>query len=593
MNNDAVDAGHMKLVEIKIPDSWKDAEDNYKPKPGLPTHVPCFIKEVVDVINAQAGDSLPSSTFIGREDGRFPSGTSAFEKRGVAVNVPEWLGDKCIQCNKCSFVCPHAAIRPYLLNSEEQAKAPANFNAVDTKPKPSGMKYKMQVDTLDCMGCGNCADICPVSALIMKPIATQSDQIPNWTFATENITDKEDLATKFTVKGSQFYRPLLEHSGACTGCGETPYVKLITQLFGDRMIIANATGCTSIWGGSMPSMPYTKNAQGKGPVWANSLFEDNAEYAYGMRLSVNVFVKYLLEAANALLAMDDKQVPPDAKAIIKEWIETHDDGEKSKISAAKLVEMLEGYSAECEPGCSGETPCELCKHIMQLMKYKDYLIKKSIWAFGGDGWAYDIGYGGLDHVIASGLDVNILVLDTEVYSNTGGQSSKATPTAAIAKFAASGKRTGKKDLGRMAITYGNVYVAQVGMEADNNQLMKALQEAESFKGPSVVIAYAPCIAHGIKAGMGKSQEQIKKAVEAGYWHLYRYNPNAEKKFTLDSKEPKASFREFIMGEVRYASLIQDFPAVAETLFEQTEKEAKARYEAYKAMAELGQQSVKA
>ena len=593
-NNDAVDAGHMKLVEIMIPDSWKDAEGEPKPKPGLPSHIPCFIKEVVDVINAQDGDSLPSSMFKGREDGHFPSGTSAFEKRGVAVHVPEWLGDKCVQCNKCSFVCPHAAIRPFLLNGEEQSNAPANFGAVDTKPKPSDVKFKMQVDVLDCMGCGNCAELCPVKALPMKPIATQMEQIPNWTFAVENVSDKEDPATKFTIKGSQFCRPLLEFSGACTGCGETPYTKLITQLFGDRMIISNATGCSSIWGGSAPSMPYTKNAEGKGPAWGNSLFEDNAEYAYGMRLAINVFVKYLLEAADALLAMDDVQVPQDMKAALKEWVEDHDDGEKSKIAAAKLIKMLEGYSElKCENPCSEKAPCERCKHGMQILKYKDYLVKKSIWAFGGDGWAYDIGYGGLDHVIASGMDVNIFVMDTEVYSNTGGQSSKSTPTAAIAKFAASGKRTRKKDLGRMAITYGNVYVAQVGMEADNNQLLKAFKEAEAHKGPSLVIAYAPCIAHGIKAGMGKSQEQIKKAVEAGYWHLYRFNPDADKKFTLDSKEPKASFREFIMGETRYASLLQDFPAVAEALFEQTEQEAKERYEAYKTMAELGQQPVKA
>ena len=594
MNNDAVDAGHMKLVEVKIPDSWKDAHGEPKPKPGLPSNVPCFIKNVVDVINAQAGDSLPSSTFKGREDGQFPSGTSAYEKRGVAVNVPEWLSDKCIQCNQCAMVCPHAAIRPFLLNKEELSKAPEGFGAVDTKPKASDEKYKMQVDPLDCMGCGNCADICPVSALQMKPIATQSDQIPNWTFAMENVEDKADVAAKFTVKGSQFLRPLLEFSGACAGCGETPYTKLITQLFGDRMMVANATGCSSIWGGSAPSMPYTVNAEGKGPAWANSLFEDNAEYAYGMRLSVNVFVKYLLEAANALLAMDDEHVEPAAKAVIKEWVDNHDDGDKSKIAAANLIKMFEEFKdMKCDAACSEGAPCESCKHVTQIFKYKDYLVKKSVWAFGGDGWAYDIGYGGLDHVIASGMDVNILVLDTEVYSNTGGQSSKSTPTAAIAKFAASGKRTRKKDLGRMAITYGNVYVAQVGMGADKNQLMKALQEAEAHKGPSLIIAYAPCINHGIKAGMGKSQEQIKKAVEAGYWHLYRYNPNADKKFTLDSKEPKASFREFIMGEVRYASLLQDFPAVAETLFVQTELEAKERYETYKTMAELGQQPVKA
>jgi pyruvate-ferredoxin/flavodoxin oxidoreductase len=556
----------------------------------MPSEIPDFVENVCMVINAQDGDTLPVSAFVGREDGRLPSGTSMYEKRGVAINVPEWKGDKCIQCNQCSFVCPHAAIRPFLLDAEEQKNAPAGFGAVDPKAKlkDSGYKYKMQVDVLDCMGCSNCADICPVSALEMKPIASQSAEIPNWTHAFENITDKLDAGDKFTVQGSQFQRPLLEFSGACSGCGETPYVKLITQLFGDRMMIANATGCTSIWGGSAPSMPYTVDAKGHGPVWANSLFEDNAEYGYGMRLAVNVLTGYIVSAAEALLKLD---IPAEDKAVLQEWLDTRDDGEKSKASAAKVEALL---GKVLESGCECE---EILSHYMQICNYSDYLVKKSVWAFGGDGWAYDIGYGGLDHVLASGEDVNILVLDTEVYSNTGGQSSKATPTAAIAKFAASGKRVRKKDLGRMAMTYGHVYVAQVGLGADMNQLIKALAEAEAHKGPSLIIGYAPCIAHGIKAGMGKTIERTKTAVEAGYWHLYRYNPalgeQGKNPFTLDSKEPKASFKEHLEGEVRYAALKQEFPAVADALFDQTEREAKQRYSAYKVLAELGAETIKA
>ncbi|MDR2527476.1 MAG: pyruvate:ferredoxin (flavodoxin) oxidoreductase [Synergistaceae bacterium] len=594
INNDAVDAGLKYISEIKIPSEWATAMDKPVERVGLPTEVPAFIEDVCMTINAQEGDSLPSSAFLGREDGRFPCGASAYEKRGVAINVPEWKSGKCVQCNQCAMVCPHAAIRPFLLDSVEEKAAPTGFGAVDSKVKALkelDYKYKMQVDVLDCMGCGNCADICPVSALEMKPIATQSAEISYWTHAMENIADKENAGNKFTVQGSQFQRPLLEFSGACSGCGETPYAKLVTQLFGDRMMIANATGCSSIWGGSAPSMPYAVDAKGHGPAWANSLFEDNAEYGYGMKLSLNVLVGYIVSAAEALLKLD---IPQEDKAVLSEWLETHHDGEKSKAAAAKVETLLDKVFAEvCGCGYDDERIHLYC----QIYQYRDYLVKKSVWVFGGDGWAYDIGYGGLDHVLGSGEDINILVMDTEVYSNTGGQSSKATPTAAIAKFAASGKRVRKKDLGRMAMTYGHVYVAQVGMGEDKNQLLKALAEAEAHSGPSLVIAYAPCINHGIKAGMGKTQEQTKKAVEAGYWHLYRYNPaltdEGKNPFILDSKEPKTSFREFLESEVRYAALKQEFPDVADALFAQAEKEARQRYNAYKVLAEMGAEAVKA
>ena len=582
MNYKAVDAGIDALKKIEIPAEWSQSTTDPVLVSGLPEEIPEFIKEVCMPINAQRGDELPVSAFVGREDGHFPSGTAAYEKRGVAVNVPEWNGEKCIQCNQCSMVCPHAAIRPFLLNQEEAGKAPEGFGAVPVRGKEfADHQYKIQVDVLDCLGCGNCADICPASALDMKPLNTQEKEIPNWNFAV-TVSDKSGETNKFTVKGSQYAQPFLEFSGACSGCGETPYVKLVTQLFGDRMIVANATGCSSIWGGSAPSMPYTVNAQGHGPAWANSLFEDNAEYGYGMKLSLKVTVEYLVDAMSELCTMD---IPEDMKAAFGEWLENHDDGEKSKVAAEKVLAVLgrdigpEGNRLLCE-----------------IESRKEYLVKKSLWIFGGDGWAYDIGFGGLDHVLASGEDVNVLVLDTEVYSNTGGQSSKATPTAAIAKFAASGKRIKKKDLGRIAMTYGYVYVAQVGMGADKNQLMRVMKEAEAYKGPSLIIAYSPCIAHGIAAGMGKTQDQTKKAVEAGYWHLYRYNPElaleGKNPFILDSKEPKADFKDFLNSEVRYASLKREFPEIADQLFEQAAKDAKGRYEIYKAMAEMGKEAVK-
>ena len=583
MNYKAVDAGIENLQKFEVPAEWANADKDPELICGLPDEIPDFVREVCMPINAQQGDSLPVSAFVGREDGHFPSGTSAYEKRGVAVNVPEWNSEKCIQCNQCSMVCPHATIRPVVLTEAELAGAPENFGAVAIKGKEfPGTKYKMQVNPLDCMGCGNCADICPVGALEMKPIATQMDQICNWNFGVE-VSDKSDQTNKFTVKGSQFSTPLLEFSGACAGCGETPYAKLITQLYGDRMVVANATGCTSIWGASAPNMPYTKNAKGQGPAWANSLFEDNAEYGYGMKLSIDTTVEYVVDAMNGLVALD---IPEDMKAIFTEWLESRTDGEKSKAASEKVLSVLnrdigpEGNRLLAEVACRA-----------------DYLVKKSVWIFGGDGWAYDIGFGGLDHVLASGEDVNVFVFDTEVYSNTGGQSSKATPTAATAKFAASGKRIKKKDLGRIAMTYGYVYVAQVAMGADKNQLVKALKEAEAYKGPSLIIGYSPCINHGIFAGMGKAQDQIKRAVEAGYWHLYRYNPDladeGKNPFILDSKEPKADFKEYLMSEVRYASLKQSFPDLAEELFDKAEKDAKAKYEIYKQLAEMGKEPVKA
>ncbi len=582
MNNEAVDKGAGALKKIDVPVTWKNAsEDTVETGQELPE----FVEKVCVPMNSQQGDKLPVSAFVGREDGSFPNGTTAYEKRGIAVNVPEWQIDKCIQCNQCSYVCPHAAIRPFLLDEEEVAKKPETFETQNAKGKElEGLQFKIQVTTLDCTGCGNCADICPVDALVMKPLATQTEkEVPNWDFAV-TLSDKSDRINKNNIKGSQFCQPLFEFSGACAGCGETPYAKLVTQLFGDRMIIANATGCSSIWGGSAPATPYTLNSKGQGPAWANSLFEDNAEYGYGMRLAVNNIRQTLENSVRDLLEMD---VAQDVKSALNNWMEAKDDGEASKNTAAEVKALLGKDLGSSEAN----------EALAKIAELKDYLIKKSVWILGGDGWAYDIGYGGLDHVLASGENINVLVFDTEVYSNTGGQSSKATPTAAVAKFTASGKRTSKKDLGRIAMTYGYVYVAQTAMGADKNQLMKAVTEAEAYDGPSLIICYAPCINHGIKVGMGKSQEQEKKAVDAGYWHLYRFNPllkeQGKNPFSLDSKEPKGGFRDFLLSEVRYSSLTKTFPEVAESLFEKAEKEAMERYQAYKQMAEAGEIKVKA
>ena len=580
MNFEAVEAGLNALVKIDVPANWSNAEEL---EMAVDSDEPEFIKNILRPMNAQEGNNLPVSAFEGLEDGTFPAGTAAYEKRGVAVNVPEWITDNCIQCNQCAYVCPHACIRPVLVNEEEAANAPESFNTKKAIGKGfEGLQYRMQVSPMDCTGCGNCADICPAKqkALVMKPLDTQEVEVENWAFAvdTTKVAPKGDIMAPTTVKGSQFRQPLIEFSGACAGCGETPYIKLVTQLFGDRMMIANATGCSSIWGGSAPSTPYTVNHEGKGPSWSNSLFEDNAEFGYGMMLGVKQMRNKIAETMQTLLTMD---ICESAKEAFNAWLEAREDGEASKAASEKVLEELAGTCS-----CADE---EVKSLLSEIESRKDYLVKRSQWILGGDGWAYDIGYGGLDHVLASGENVNVLVFDTEIYSNTGGQASKSTPVAAMAKFAAAGKRSKKKDLGMMAMSYGNVYVAQVGMGADKNQLMKAIIEAEKHDGPSLIIAYSPCISHGIKEGMGRAQANIEKAVKAGYWHLYRYNPQlkAEGKnpFTLDSKEPTESFREFLMGQVRYAAIAKQYPDVAEELFNMAEENAKERYNNYKRLAE--------
>ncbi|AJD29618.1 MULTISPECIES: pyruvate:ferredoxin (flavodoxin) oxidoreductase [Clostridium] len=594
MNNAAIDKGVNAIVKIEVPASWKDAkcEGSCEAKEN-----PEFIKNIVEPMNRQEGDKLPVSAFKGMEDGTFPSGTAAYEKRGIAINVPEWQLDKCIQCNQCSYVCPHAVIRPVLLSDEEVKNAPEGF-----KSKPAvgakGLNFTMAISPYDCTGCGNCADVCPAKekALIMKPFDTQIEQDKNWEYAMK-VSPKANPMKKNSVKGSQFEQPLLEFSGACAGCGETPYAKLVTQLFGDRMMIANATGCSSIWGASAPSTPYTTNHKGYGPAWANSLFEDNAEFGMGMYLGVKQIRDKVTEDVKAVLGFKSAEelqscaigtedcsekdmtgtvISGELRAALEDWLNNKDLGEGTRERADKVIELVGK-----EKGSD--------KFLNEIYENKDFLVKRSHWIFGGDGWAYDIGYGGVDHVLASGEDVNILVFDTEVYSNTGGQSSKATPTAAIAKFAASGKKTKKKDLGAMAMTYGYVYVAQIAMGADKNQTLKAIAEAEAYPGPSLIIAYAPCINHGLKAGMGCSQLEEKKAVDCGYWGLYRFNPELKEAgknpFSLDSKEPTANFKDFLMGEVRYASLAKQFPEDAEALFAKTEQDAKERLENYKKLAE--------
>jgi len=582
MNYKAVEAGTDALVKIDVPASWSSAKE----EAAAAVEAPEFIKNILIPINRQDGDSLPVSAFVDREDGTLPMGTAAYEKRGIAVNVPEWQIDNCIQCNQCSFVCPHAAIRPILVTEEEASKAPKAFGTKKAVGKGlENLNYRMQVSALDCTGCGNCADICPSKekALIMKPTATQTEtEVANWDYAM-TVPVKDNLMSKETVKGSQFSQPLLEFSGACAGCGETPYAKVITQLFGDRMIVANATGCSSIWGASAPATPYCANQQGKGPAWANSLFEDNAEFGLGMAVGVKQMRNRLNDIMKEALELN---IPAEYKEAFAEWVEGKEDAEASKAATAKILALVEGCSC-CSCGCDVTDP--RAKEIVEEIKEKkDYLIKKSMWIFGGDGWAYDIGYGGLDHVLASGENVNVFVFDTEVYSNTGGQSSKSTPTGAVAKFAASGKKIKKKDLGMIATTYGYVYVAQVGIGADKNQFLKAITEAEKYDGPSLIIAYAPCINHGMKQGMGRTQANIDQAVKAGYWHLWRFNPELTEQgknpFTLDSKEPTESFRSFIMDQVRYSSLTKDFPQEAEELFVKAEKDSKNRYETYKRLA---------
>ena len=579
MNYEAVEAGMNSLVKINVPESWKTATEEAKVETKEVTD---FVKNIMNPMNALEGDKLPVSAFNGLEDGTFPAGTAAYEKRGVATDVPEWNMSKCIQCNQCAFVCPHACIRPVLVTDEELAKAPAGFETKKATGKTlAGLNYRIQVSTLDCTGCNNCVDICPApgKALEMKPLGTQVEtEVANWDFSvSKEVSNKEHLTPGKTVKDSQFKQPLIEFSGACAGCGETPYIKLVTQLFGDRMMIANATGCSSIWGGSAPSTPYTKNHEGKGPAWANSLFEDNAEFGYGMFLAADQMRKKIASNMESLISMD---IAEEYKEVFKNWLENKDNGELSKVHSREVEAILAENNIENE---------EAKVLVEEIKERADFLVKRSQWILGGDGWAYDIGYGGLDHVLASGQDVNVLVFDTEIYSNTGGQSSKSTPAAAMAKLAASGKKTKKKDLGRMMMSYGNVYVAQVAIGADKNQVVKAMLEAEAHNGPSIIIAYSTCISHGLKKGMGFSIRNMDEAVKAGYWHLYRYNPELKEQgknpFSLDSKEPQGSFRDFIMDQVRYSAIAKQFPEQAEELFQMTEEHARQKYAELKKLAE--------
>jgi pyruvate-ferredoxin/flavodoxin oxidoreductase len=571
MNYEAVDEGLNALVKVEVPKKWA----NCREEAAATNDVPEFVKKVMMPINAQKGDKLPVSTFVGREDGSFPLGTTAYEKRGIAVDVPDWIPENCIQCNQCSYVCPHAAIRPILTTEEENKKAPEGFITKKAIGKQlDGLSFRIQVSPLDCTGCGNCVEACPSKqkALEMKPLEEMTaKESTNWNFAA-SVPTKEDLWNRHSVKGSQFVKPLLEFSGACAGCGETPYAKLMTQLFGDRLIITNATGCSSIWGAPASSIPYCTNAEGKGPAWANSLFEDNAEHGLGLAIATKHMRNKIADLMQTALTQD---IPAELKEAFEKWLAGMNSGAATKEAAAVIRPLLKKYA---------DLPI-----VKEIAANNDFLIKPSTWVLGGDGWAYDIGYGGLDHVLASGEDINILVFDTEVYSNTGGQSSKSTPTGAVAKFAAAGKRIKKKDLGMIAASYGYVYVAQVCMGADQNQLIKAFAEAEAYQGPSLIIAYAPCINHGIKVGMRYSQQEGKKAVEAGYWQLYRYNPllkeQGKNPFVLDSKDPTGNFRDFILGEVRYASLAKLFPEEAEKLFAQAEKDAKERLEGYKRLAQ--------
>ena len=572
MNKAAIDQGIDALVKVNVPSSWANAEEKKLPIKELPD----FTKKIQLPMAKHKGDELPVSAFSGMEDGRFPLGTASYEKRGIAVMVPEWQIDKCIQCNQCAYICPHATVRSFLLNDDELEKAPDTFKTKKPVGKGlEGMHFKIQISPLDCTGCGNCADVCPApgKALIMKPADHEIEmESENWEFAM-SVQEKKDVMDPKTVKGSQFRRPLLEFNGACPGCGETPYIRLLTQLYGDRMMIANATGCSSIWGASAPSIPYTTNTDGKGPSWGNSLFEDNAEYGYGMYLGVRAIREKLADLMKQGMQSD---LSDEVKDSFKEWLDNFNSGEGSKEASGKLLQVINSIGI-------GKN-----KIVDEILEKKDFLIKKSQWIIGGDGWAYDIGFGGLDQVISTGDDVNIFVLDTEIYSNTGGQSSKPTPTGATAKFAAAGKKTRKKDLGMMAMSYGYVYVAQIAMGANMNQTIKAITEAESYDGPSLIIAYAPCISHGIRSGMGTSIMEQKKAVNTGYWHLYRFSPllkeEGKNPFVLESKEPTGEFKNFINGEVRYTALRAMLPEVADKMFDLAEKNAKERYESYKRLA---------
>ena len=580
MNYDAIDAGAKQVVEIEVPESWKSCEDEglFTPEvKGGKDDVVAFVKNIQSKVNAQEGNTLPVSTFTDYADGSTPSGSAAYEKRGIAVDIPVWQSENCIQCNRCAYVCPHAVIRPVALTEDELAKAPEGTKAIDMIGMP-GMKFTMTVSAYDCTGCGSCVNVCPgkkgEKALVMANMEENAAEQDIFDFGRE-IEVKPEVVAKFkpeTVKGSQFKQPLLEFSGACAGCGETPYAKLITQLFGDRMYIANATGCSSIWGNSSPSTPYTMNSKGQGPAWSNSLFEDNAEFGYGMLLAQKAIRKRLKEEVETVAASE--QASAEVKAACQEYLDTFACGITNGDATDKLVAALDG----CD--------CDTCKDIV---KNKDFLAKKSQWIFGGDGWAYDIGFGGVDHVLASGEDINIMVFDTEVYSNTGGQSSKATKTGATAQFAAGGKETKKKDLASMAMSYGYVYVAQIAMGGDFNQTVKAIAEAEAYPGPSLIIAYAPCINHGIKKGMSKAQTEEQLAVECGYWNNFRFNPAAEKgsKFTLDSKQPKEEdYQAFLDGEVRYNALKRANPEKAARLFAKNEVEAMERYDYLSKLTDL-------
>ena len=568
MNYAAVDAGGNAVEKVEVPAEWAQIEDRGFEHASNASY-PEFVRKIVEPINGLKGDQLPVSAFNGREDGTWDNGTAAYEKRGIAVNVPEWQIANCIQCNQCSYVCPHAAIRPFLATEEEAAASGMDWKQGLGETKE--YKFRVQISPLDCTGCGNCVDVCPAKqkALVMRPLEEQLPQQKNWDYATSKIGYKQVVDKTKSVKNLQFAQPLFEFSGACAGCGETPYIKAITQLFGDKMMVANATGCTSIYSGSAPSTPYCTNEKGQGPAWANSLFEDNAEFGLGMHIGIEKLrdrIQALMEAAIASCTKCSEEL----KGVMKEWIANRGSSARSAEVTARLVPLMEACG------------CDYCR---QILEHKDWLVKKSQWIIGADGWGYDIGYGGVDHVLASGQDVNILVIDTEVYSNTGGQSSKATPVGAVAKFASSGKRIRKKDLGAMAMTYGYVYVAQVSIGASQQQLFNVLKEAEAYPGPSLIIAYAPCINHGIKGGMARTQTVGKEAVACGYWHLWHYNPELEEQgknpFVLDSKEPDwTKFREFLMKEVRYTSLQKSFPTEADELFAAAEENAKWRYNGY-------------
>ncbi|MGI5971842.1 MAG: pyruvate:ferredoxin (flavodoxin) oxidoreductase [Oscillospiraceae bacterium] len=574
MNFMAVDRGADSLVEIEVPARWAEAADNEEQ--GVDRE-PEFVRKIQKPMARNEGDRLPVSAFLSMEDGAYPLGTTAYEKRGIAPRLPQWQMEKCIQCGQCSYICPHATIRLFLLDGEEVKRAPASYETKKAIGKGlENYRLRVQVSPLDCTGCGNCADICPAKgkALVMQPAEQETEaQCENWEYSM-TLREKPELSDRFTVRGSQFLRPLLEFNGACPGCGETPYVRLLTQLYGERMMIANATGCSSIWGASAPSIAYTTNSNGRGPAWANSLFEDNAEYGFGMHLGYMQLRERLKE--HIISAAQDEAIPGELKTLFDSWLEHFEDGQKSLEISEKIKEGLKKYKR------TGGL-------LSEISRASDYLEKRSIWMIGGDGWAYDIGYGGVDQVLSTGEDVNIFVLNTEVYSNTGGQASKATPAGAVAKFAYDGKRTRKKDLGLMAMCYGDVYVAQVAMGADYNQTLKAIKEAESYKGPSIIIAYAPCINHGIKSGMSTSIMEEKKAVECGYWPLYRFDPRLAEKgenpFRLDSKEPAGSYRDFIEGEIRYSQIHQTAPENADLLFEKSEQDAKRRLEIYKRLAQ--------